>query len=214
MIEDSIKRYTELPFVLQVLQEKKLTLLNPASWDDKNDAYYVRQYKLRSKLKGVFALCFTEEVQTYHHWRIFTHGASGACIHFHKNKFHNWVQEREELLGKCVQYKTIPELRSNRPELSELPFIKRDAYKHEAEYRILHKSKTKSTGTISFDFPIDLVERIVLNPWLPSSTVKSIGDLIHSIDECENLKIIRATIVNSNEWKMLADESTVFASDL
>lgn len=214
MSEDSIKRYTELPFVLQALQEKKLALLNPASWDDKNDAHYVQRFKQRSKLKGVFALCLTEAMQTYHHWRIFTHGASGACIHFHKENFQHWVQQNNELSGQRVQYKTISQLKAKRPNLQELPFLKRDAYQHEAEYRLLHGSKKISTGSVSFDFPVEIVERVVLNPWLPTSTVNSIKDLIHAIDGWKELNIIRATIINNDKWRKLADVDSYDAAEL
>lgn len=205
MSEDSIKRYTELPFVLQALQEKKLALLNPTSWDDKNDAHYVQKFKQRSRLRGVFALCLTEATQTYHHWRIFTHGASGACIHFKKNEFQQWVDDTKGLVGQRVQYRTIPQLRAQRPELAELPFIKRDAYRHETEYRLLHTSRKTSSGPVSFEFPVEIVERVVLNPWLHASTLKSIKALIHTIHGWKSLRVIPATIVNNDEWRKMAD---------
>lgn len=205
MGDDTIKRYTELPFVLQALQEKKLVLLNPASWDDKNDAHYIKRFKQKQGLKGVLALCLTEAIQTYHHWRIFTHGASGACIHFRKREFEAWVAETKNLTGSRVRYKTIAKLRAAPPTIQDLPFIKRDAYQHEAEYRLLHESKDTALSSVSFNFPVNLVERIVLNPWLPPTTVASIKGLICSIDGWENLSVIRATIVNNDDWKKFAD---------
>ena len=47
-----LRRYTELPFVVDFLQTKTLTLLRPISWDDKNDAYYINQYAERHHLKA------------------------------------------------------------------------------------------------------------------------------------------------------------------
>lgn len=205
MGNDSIKRYTELPFVLQTLQEKKLALLNPTSWDDKNDAHYMRRYKQKKRLKGVFALCLTEAIQTYHHWKVFTHGASGACIHFRADQFQEWANNTRGLSGKSVEYKTIAELRATPPSTSELPFLKRDAYQHEEEYRLLHESRTTASGPVAFNFPPELVERVVLNPWLPPATVKSIKEIIQSLDGWNSLSVIRATIVRNDEWRKLAD---------
>jgi hypothetical protein len=205
MGNDSIKRYTELPFVLQTLQEKKIALLSPASWDDKNDGHYIRRYKQKKKLKGVFALCLTEAIQTYHHWKVFTHGASGACIHFRANEFQEWANSTKGLSGRSVAYRTIAELRAVPPTVVDLPFLKRGAYEHEAEYRLLHESKATASGPVRFSFPAEIIERVVLNPWLNPDTVKSIRELIHSINGWDNLSVIRATIVRNDEWRRLAD---------
>ena len=94
-----LKRYTELPYVLQILQTRKLTLMNPGSWDDRNDSHFVQAYRERKGYGSVLALCLTEAAQTYHHWRVFTRGASGACLQFNKQRFVDWIAENEALCG-------------------------------------------------------------------------------------------------------------------
>jgi hypothetical protein len=84
-----LSRYTDLPALLYLLDKKKITLLDPKSWDDSNDSYYLSQYKEKKKLKSVLALCFSQTAETYHHWRVFSSGPSGVCIVF----------DREQLLG-------------------------------------------------------------------------------------------------------------------
>ena len=54
-----LNRYTSLPVLLDALVHKRLTLLSPTSWEDRNDAYYIERYKETKKLKTVLALCFT-----------------------------------------------------------------------------------------------------------------------------------------------------------
>ena len=39
-----LRRYTELPFLIDFLETKEITLLNPSAWDDRNDSYYLQQY--------------------------------------------------------------------------------------------------------------------------------------------------------------------------
>ena len=37
-----LRRYTDLPAVFYLLRQRKLTLLDPASWNDKNDSVLLR----------------------------------------------------------------------------------------------------------------------------------------------------------------------------
>ena len=41
----SLRRYTTLPFLLDILNKKCLTLLDPKNWEDKDDSYYIELYK-------------------------------------------------------------------------------------------------------------------------------------------------------------------------
>ena len=66
-----LRRYTDLPALLHMLAAKQLTLLDPKTWDDQNDSFFMSQYKERKKLKTVLALCFSQTAKTYHHWRSF-----------------------------------------------------------------------------------------------------------------------------------------------
>jgi hypothetical protein len=79
-----LNRYTTLPILLDILQQKHITLLSPATWEDWNDAYYLERYKQESKLRTVLAACFSERGETFHHWRVFSNGSSGVCIEFDK----------------------------------------------------------------------------------------------------------------------------------
>lgn len=124
-MNQSLKRYTELPFVLQALCTKKLTLLSPSTWDDKNDAFYVEQYREKSGHGSVVAMCLSETNPTYHHWKLFTHGASGAALYFKRDEFGNWLSHQPKIKGKLVKYCTEDELRNTPPTVDELPFLKR-----------------------------------------------------------------------------------------
>ncbi len=54
---ESLRRYTDLPALLHLLKHRKITLLDPSTWDDTNDSYYLLKYKERKGLKTVLALC-------------------------------------------------------------------------------------------------------------------------------------------------------------
>ena len=209
----SFKRHTELPFLLQILQAKKLVLLNTNSWDDKNDAHYVECYRKKNKLKSILAICLTEASQTYHHWKVFSQGASGVCIYFKREQILNWVSKTEGLVGRKIIYKNIrqieDEIESGEITLKDIPFIKRSAYVHEAEFRLIFESKDMIKKIESFPFPLSMIDQIVLNPWLPQSTVASLRLLIGSIDGCENIPVRRATIIENDKWRRFADSVSV-----
>jgi len=103
----SLRRYTNLPSTLHILQNRCLTLLSPNTWDDRNDAFYMAEYQRRCQAKTVLALCFAEAPETYHHWRVFSHGSDGVCIEFDKNKLKQAVQKDGRFLAQSVAYKEI-----------------------------------------------------------------------------------------------------------
>jgi hypothetical protein len=40
-----LRRYTDIPALVSLLTERKITLLDPASWDDKNDSRFLDLYQ-------------------------------------------------------------------------------------------------------------------------------------------------------------------------
>jgi hypothetical protein len=80
----TLRRYTNLAATIHILKSRHISLLSPAFWDDRNDAFFMRRYKERKSAKSVLALCFAEASETYHHWRVFSHGSDGTCIEFDK----------------------------------------------------------------------------------------------------------------------------------
>jgi len=200
---ESTKRYTELPFVLQALHTRELTLVSPKSWDDKNDAYAIEQYRRKRGLGSVLALCLTDAEQTHHHWKVFTHGSSGACIHFHPDQFGTWLAAQAEIQGRPVIYRSVAQLRSTLPPIEDLPFIKRAAYEPEREFRLLHGHASRTKRTHALPFNLSMIRRIVLSPWMPVPTFEASRAIIHGINGCSSMPVNRATIVESADWRKL-----------
>src|SRR5438128_11688414 len=106
-----LRRYTNLPALIYLLRERQLTLLDPASWDDKNDSHYLALYRDRKKLPSVLALCFSETNETYHHWRVFSDGPSGVCIRFVRSTLLKAVRAHRGVHARAVTYRTLKELK-------------------------------------------------------------------------------------------------------
>lgn len=201
MSKVSYRRYTDLPALIHILTNRTLTLLDPSFWDDKNDSYFLATYKEKKELQSVLALCFTKESETYHHWRVFSSGASGACINFNSEQLETAFSKAKGVKFKEVSYLALKELRENRPTIAQLPFVKRIPYKHEREFRALWESETDKVGFL--DVPIDLssITRITLSPWMHPSLRENVVKLLKMIDGCKSIPIVRSTLTENARWK-------------
>src|SRR5690349_15189787 len=85
-IPKKLNRYTTLPVLLDLLRRKKIVLLDPCAWEDRNDDEIILNYKGRKGIRGLFAVCCGTGDETVHHWKAYANGISGCCIEFNGNK--------------------------------------------------------------------------------------------------------------------------------
>ena len=202
-----LRRYTNLPALLYLLRERKITLLDPASWDDKNDSYFLSLYREKRKLKSVLALCFTPAFETYHHWRVFAEGSSGVCITFDQNKLMKAVKKQHGVTARNVRYLTLNDIRDDNIRTRNLPFLKRSAYGDEREFRIIYESPDQEHSALNIDVPLSCIERITLSPWIPKVLSDHVKPTIKDIDGCQSLKVFRSTLISNERWKALGDDA-------
>ena len=202
-----IRRYTQLPSLIYMLTERKLTLLDPGSWDDKNDSYYLELYREKKKIKTVLALCFAMDAETYHHWSVFAGGSAGVCIQFDHKKLVAALRRRVGVRTGEVKYLLLTQQRKNPLKVSELPFSKRYAYQHENEFRVLYESEGEEGAALDIPIPLSSIARITLSPWLAVALSKHVKDTLHSIPGCSNLSIARSTLISNQEWKNLGERA-------
>ena len=202
---NQLDRYTNLPFLIDILVRKKLTLTNPSFWEDKNDSFFIEKFKMKSNYSTVLAMCFAAKLQRFHHWKVFTKESNGVCIRFNKDKLIPELQSNEKnLLIDKVKYRTIATLRKNPPDTNELPFLKREAFSDEYEFRIIYFDETNTLDYKQIAFSIKCIDAIIFNPWLPNLVEESITKTIKSIKGCEDLKIVKSDLFNNDSWRTLA----------
>ncbi len=201
-----LRRYTDITSLIDVLIHKRLVLLDPQTWDDKNDSYFMSVYKNRKLLKSLSALCFTTAAETYHHWRVFSGTSSGVCIVFLNESLSQGLIGKEGIRSGLVDYPTLMHLKnSSPPSLEMLPFTKRYPFRDEKEFRIIYESNSVSTPNYQLDISISDIDRVVLSPWIHPSLVNGIRNLLKGILGCEKLKVARSTLINNENWKKYAD---------
>lgn len=202
----TLRRYTNLAATIHILQNKVITLLDPDTWDDRNDAYFMRQYKERKSAKSVLALCFAEAVETYHHWRVFSPGSDGVCFEFEKKMLLAALNEDPHTESARVKYRQIKNIKKSPPKLEDLPFLKRYPYKDEEEIRVVHVNYDEEIKSKDYEIPLSCIRRLHLSPWMHKSLRNSVTKLLRSIDGCSDLKISRSTLVDNEQWKKVADQ--------
>jgi hypothetical protein len=193
-------RYTDLPSLVHILTSRQLTLLNPLSWDDKNDSNFLTIYKEKRELTSVLALCFTRSAETYHHWRIFAPSSSGVRITLNEQLLRPSFAKIPGLQLGDMEYVKLEDMRRESPRLNRLPFLQRYPYQHESEVRLLWESATEKRD--SFQVPIELgaIELITLSPWLHPSLTDSVKSLIKGINGCSSIAVHRTTLISNGEW--------------
>lgn len=204
----NLRRYTDLPALLYLLREQKITLLDPKSWDDSNDSHYLSKYKEKKKLKSVLALCFSQTAETYHHWRVFSPGPSGVCIVFNRDPLLTSLHKQKGVKTRDVEYLTLVNARKRIFKTAELPFLKRAAFKPESEFRAVFESTTEELPSINISIDLSCIRSISLSPWLHKSLAPAATAAIRAVNGCEKLKVSRSTLIANEEWKSIAAKAT------
>ena len=199
-----LRRYTNLPALIYLLRERRITLVDPQTWDDSNDSHYLSVYRDKRKLKSVLALCFTQASETYHHWRVFSNGSSGVCIEF-KRKNLLMAVRGDRLRAGEVKYPTIRQLRSRQPHVRDLPFLKRHAFRDDMEFRMIYESAKRQVSKLDIPIHLSCINRITLSPWLNPAVASQVKRALWSTDGCGDLDIARSTLVSNEEWKDLGE---------
>lgn len=196
-----LRRYTSLPILLDMLVNKKITLVDPFSWEDRNDAFCLEQYRKRKKLKTVLVACFTTKPETFHHWKVFAGNPGGVCIRFDKNKLVDCFGRSSQMRTGLVTYMFMKDLNHKTLLLNKLPFLKRKQYEDDREFRILYENKKKVFQTKNFDLNLGCIKLITLSPWMPFSAYETVKRMIHDIPGCSLIKIVTTGVIDSSKWK-------------
>ena len=202
-----LNRYTSLPIVLDMLLNRRINLLSPESWEDRNDAYYLEKYKKEKELQTILAICFSSVPETFHAWRIFASGLSGVCVEFDRERLLHAIPQEQGFNSSDMDYHFVDEVESKRPEPKQWPFLKRKPFKDECEFRIIYESKTELLSIKHIAIDLSCVRKITLSPWLSEPTAKSVSSIINSILGCGGLCVNPSSLIENSRWKKALDQT-------
>ena len=196
-----LSRYTTLPVLLDMLQRKKLTLLDPKYWEDRNDSEIILEYKRRKNIQNLFAMCLSCGDETVHHWKTFSNGNSGCMIEIDAPKLFAILNKVPDLVHGKVIYKKLADVEGkHRPiPVDKMPFTKRWPYRVEEEYRIIVTPKTNESF-FDIDIPLNIINRIVISQQMPEKIYESIKDYLKELRGNPDSRINRSTLYENKRW--------------
>jgi len=200
-LEHVLHRYTNFPALLYLLRRRKITLLSPDLWEDRNDAYFLNVYRDRKEVTSLLALCLTQSPETFHHWKVFTRGSDGVCIEFDRARLLSAFDGIPGIEYRSVRYKRINECRAGHLAVADLPFLKRYPYRNDAEFRILWSSRTEERQSKDFDIPLSCVRRVTISPWMPEGLVPAVKETIKAVNGCGRLPVYQSTLLENATWR-------------
>ena len=195
-----INRFTTLPILLDFLHRKKLTLLDPKLWEDKNDSEIIMEYKRIKSIKNLYALCFSCNDETIHHWKTFSHGPSGCVIEFNAKKLIA-IFDKYNLRHGLIQYKKLSEIERKDfvIEIDKIPFTKRWPYRCEEEYRVIYETD-KDINFFEIDIPLNTIQRITISQQMPKQIYDTIKQYLKDVTRNPEDKINHSTLYENKRW--------------
>jgi len=197
-----LNRFTTLPVLLDLLQRQKLTLLDPKSWEDKNDSEIILEYKSKKKIKNLFAICLSHGDETIHHWKTFSNGSSGCLIEFDAQELFAIIDKIPNLKHKEVTYRKLSDIESKNTKLKvdDIPFTKRWPYRCEEEYRIIVESDDETQKVFDIEITLDIIKRITINQQMPEIIYKTIKGYLKNLKGNPESRINRSTLFENKRW--------------
>lgn len=201
-LDKYVRRYTTLSSALDTLAQKRLVLLSPSKWDDLNDVHFMELYRSVANAGSVLALCCTLATETYHHWRVFTQGMEGICLEFERQPLERQLSGTPGLEMRKVDYLKVGDLEALHPgDANRLPYVKRDGFSDEREWRIVLTSAESAVMAMPVAIELTSLKRVLLNPWMPPSLADNLRGVIRTIPGCESVRIEASRLTNSERWK-------------
>jgi hypothetical protein len=201
-LDKFVRRYTTLSSALDTLVQRQIVLLSPSKWDDLNDVTFMELYRSHANVGSVLALCCTLATETYHHWRVFTQGMEGICLEFERRSLENKLNDIQRLQMRKVDYLKVRDLEALNPvEADRLPYVKREGFSDEREWRIVLTCDEDAVMAKAVPIELTSINRILLNPWMPPPLGENLRGIIRNIPGCESVKIEASRLTNSERWK-------------
>lgn len=200
-----LRRFTSLSVAIDMLYKQRLTLLSPSTWQDQNDVAFIEAFRQKRGVHNVFAVCFTQSRETFHHWSVFAKGVEGVKINIDKRAMLQSLQGDERFSWNDVDYKTLEEIKALKQiGLYDLPFLKRAPFGDEGEFRLIFECNDPKEKVKHMPFKPEWVTSITLSPWMHDNLVETLKEAIPKIPGCENVKLLRTSIRNNKNWKSAA----------
>jgi hypothetical protein len=194
-----LNRFTTIPILFDMIRRKRLVLMDPALWEDKNDSELLFEYKRRKRAHKLYAMCFSGAGETIHHWKAFAGGCDGCCFEIDREKLVAVLETLDGVRYGDIEYKKIRDVDSSAIDVETIPFTKRWPYECEKEFRIIWTGRTKQP---CYEIPIalDLIKKITLSQKIPNHVATSIREYLRDTFRDTHVHINHSTLYANRKW--------------
>jgi hypothetical protein len=95
-------------------------------------------------------------------------------------------------------------VRKSRPNIDDLPFLKRYPYRDEKEFRLIYTDTNQVLDLKELDISIECIRRVTLSPWLHASLSESVKATLREIEGWNELEIYQSRLIEYEKWKRVA----------
>jgi hypothetical protein len=194
-----LNRFTTIPFLIDLLKRKKLSLLNPGFWEDFNDRETIEIYRKAIGARSIYALCLTYKDETIHHWNAFASGSGGCCIEFRADELID-VLKKNKIKHDKAQYIRVRDLVNLEFEKEKLPYVKREPFQPENEYRLIITSNDEQMPSYDIEIDLDIIRKITITNKVPPGVYQSLVETLTEIAPEFRGKFHQSTLYNNEKW--------------
>lgn len=197
-----LRRYTDVLSVLDIVVNRRITLLTPSNWTDRNDREGMDLFAKEMGAMVAYAYCMTGAKETSHHWKVFADTGHGARVIFRRTSLLNGLKNKPNILRGPVIYRKHADLATLAPIPTEsLPFLKREVFSDEREYRLVATAPDfLASGSLAVGIKLDWIERIVFASNIPLPLVETLETVIRAQDGCAALKLHFSRMPENQVW--------------
>lgn len=207
-----IYRFMRFEHLLDLLKHRRLPLINPSQWEDKNDVFAIKLSCDKDESIGV--CCFTiSGANGMYRWSKMASNNLCVRVEFDRKKIENRLPENMELFD--VKYVSAKRLNDDYlKSLEECAYIKSTPYKQEKEARLVMRCDKKqgSKKVVGYlnHIPRDAIKGICLSPFLRNKEYSLVKEFLKSYLDKEKIKInfTHAIIFNVPKWKDALEKAT------
>lgn len=216
-----LRRYMKLAHAIDLLATGKLAFLDPKTWTDKNDAYFINAYKAHGQFKSILACCFTQSSERHHHWERFAKPVREAskgpakvegdndtvCVVFDKEKLLASLPKTVHLRAGEVKYKEINEIKKASRIPADWPYLKRYPYRDEQEYRIIVESEARELDApLGLRISLKAIDRVVVGPFASLAKRDSmVARIKKAAGPRRSIRVSKTTILDNAQWRKAVD---------
>jgi hypothetical protein len=150
--------------------------------------------------QSIYALCLSDDYETIHHWNSFAAGANGCCIKFNAKKLFECLHKATGVTHGKSRYIKVSDLKKLTGEDEHLPYLKREPFQPESEYRIIALSDKPQQATFDIPIPTNVIGRITLSNHLPKTVFESLKEGLRKVAPDYKGEISHSTLFNNAQW--------------